>query len=83
MVLKRYFSCYSVIALLLNYSIYSCNFSVLCVYSPEKETEIRTETLLNSTYDAISRPSEVTTVAVGVNILSIDELVSHIMATIL
>ena len=53
------------------------------MYSPEKETEIRSETVLNSTYDAISRPSEVTRVAVGVNILSIDELVSHIFQGII
>lgn len=47
---------------------------VFCVYSPTKETEIRTETVLAATYDSVSRPSATTTVTVGINLLAIDEV---------
>lgn len=48
---------------------------VECVYSAAKETEIRSETVLNVNYDMISRPAAQTTIKMGISVLAIDELV--------
>ncbi|KAL4217453.1 Glycine receptor subunit alpha-3 [Mactra antiquata] len=48
--------------------------TVNCVYSAAKETEIRSETVLDASYDMISRPDAQTQVKVGISILAIDEL---------
>ena len=50
-------------------------FEVTAAYSPAKETEIRSETVLAASYDAISRPATQTHVKIGLSILAIDELV--------
>ena len=54
------------------------SFSVFCAYTAVKETEIRDEIITSATpaYDPVSRPAAITTVNVGLNLLSIDELVS-------
>lgn len=47
-------------------------------YSPTKETEIRTATVLNSSYDPVSRPHAETHIKAGLSILAIDDLVSFV-----
>ena len=47
-------------------------------YSAVKETEIRNETVLSSSYDPVSRPDPQTTVKIGLSILAIDELVCNL-----
>lgn len=56
--------------------------SVFCVYSPEKDKEIRQETVFADTYDPLSRPSSTTNVSIGTAFLSIDELVSTLSKTV-
>lgn len=56
------------------YILWLQGLAVLCVYSPEKQKEIRTETVLADTYDPLSRPTATTNVTVGVTLMSIDEL---------
>ncbi|XP_053385940.1 neuronal acetylcholine receptor subunit alpha-2-like [Mercenaria mercenaria] len=43
-------------------------------YSAAKETEIRSETVLDASYDPVSRPKSQTHVRAGLNVLAIDEL---------
>ncbi|XP_053385826.1 neuronal acetylcholine receptor subunit alpha-2-like [Mercenaria mercenaria] len=43
-------------------------------YSAAKETEIRTETVFDASYDPVSRPKSQTHVKAGLNVLAIDEL---------
>ncbi|XP_045179220.2 neuronal acetylcholine receptor subunit alpha-2-like [Mercenaria mercenaria] len=43
-------------------------------YSAVKETEIRSETVLDASYDPVSRPKLQTHVKAGLNVLAIDEL---------
>ncbi|XP_060603269.1 neuronal acetylcholine receptor subunit alpha-3-like [Ruditapes philippinarum] len=48
--------------------------SAQAIYSPFKETEIRNEAILNSSYDPVSRPDSQTNVKIGLSILAMDEL---------
>ena len=42
-----------------------------------RDKEIRSETVLADSYDPLARPAAITTVYIGINLLSVDELVSN------